>query len=123
MDTAEKVLREVEQSAKKISQERQTMKPKRELLRLLDKSGALTAKQRERMTTALGETPGRKAEKPGSVKQARKQSAKKLGPFEEREAAKRRQVNDAYAASQKKKVVAALEDREKLDVSHPARAI
>ncbi len=111
MDTAEKVLREVEAAAKKISQEREQMKPKRELLRLLDKSGALTAKQRERMTTALGETPGRKAEKPGSLKQARRQSVAKRPPAKEAN------------TGQKDQVVAALQNREKLDVSHPARAI
>jgi hypothetical protein len=69
MEAVEKVLREVEESSKKIKAERKKMKPKREMLRYMDNAGALTASQRARMTKALGQTPGRKAE-PEKAEQA-----------------------------------------------------
>jgi hypothetical protein len=59
MDTAERALKDVEESAKTIKAARAKMEKTRKALRSMDAAGLLTPSQKTRMEKAIGKAPGR----------------------------------------------------------------
>jgi hypothetical protein len=59
MDTAEKALKDVEESAKTIKAARAKMEKTRKALRSMDAAGLLAPEQKKRMEKAIGKAPGR----------------------------------------------------------------